>query len=215
VLDVHAPHESVHGWRDFFLHLVTITIGLLIALSLEGFVEWQHHRHLAHDAETSLRAEIKSNAEGMDSVLTDLHQRQATLKHDVKVLQFIVETGKNPPDQNMKVDFRIVTFDDVSWKTAQTTGALSYMPYDLARDYSGIYAQQDILTASELQAGRDSMIAIGPFIDAPDDHSPPSKEDAKTVIKNIEVLQGQLILVDSYMQGLNVLYKKFLADHPA
>jgi hypothetical protein len=215
VLDVHAPHESVHSWRDFFLHLVTITIGLFIALSLEGFVEWQHHRHLAHDAETSLRAEIKSNAEGMDSVLTDLHQRQATLKHDVKVLQFIVETGKNPPDQNMKVDFRIVTFDDVSWKTAQTTGALSYMPYDLARDYSGIYAQQDILTASELQAGRDSMIAIGPFIDAPDDRSPPSKEDAKTVIKNIEVLQGQLILVDSYMQGLNVLYKKFLADHPA
>jgi hypothetical protein len=214
VLDVHAPHESVHSWRDFFLHLVTITIGLFIALSLEGFVEWQHHRHLAHDAETSLRAEIKSNAEGMD-VLTDLHQRQATLKHDVKVLQFIVETGKNPPDQNMKVDFRIVTFDDVSWKTAQTTGALSYMPYDLARDYSGIYAQQDILTASELQAGRDSMIAIGPFIDAPDDRSPPSKEDAKTVIKNIEVLQGQLILVDSYMQGLNVLYKKFLADHPA
>lgn len=27
--------------RDFFLHIFTITVGLLIALSLEGLVEWQ------------------------------------------------------------------------------------------------------------------------------------------------------------------------------
>ncbi len=43
------------------LDLATITIGLLIALGLEGCVEWQHHRHLVHEAEASLRAEIKSN----------------------------------------------------------------------------------------------------------------------------------------------------------
>jgi hypothetical protein len=42
VLDVHPPHEPVHGWRDFFVHPATITIGLLIALSLEGCVEWRH-----------------------------------------------------------------------------------------------------------------------------------------------------------------------------
>ncbi len=33
MLDVHAPHETVHGWRDFFTHIATITIGLLIALA--------------------------------------------------------------------------------------------------------------------------------------------------------------------------------------
>ena len=51
----------MHGWRDFLLHLFTITVGLLIALSLEGLVEWQHHRHLVHDAEKSPHAEISSN----------------------------------------------------------------------------------------------------------------------------------------------------------
>ncbi len=215
VLDVHPPHEPVHGWRDFLLHLITITIGLLIALSLEGIVEWQHHRHLAHDAETGLHAEIKSNAEGLDGVLDDLHKRQASLKKDVSILQFIAKTGQNPPDKTMKVDFRVVTFDDVSWKTAQSTGALSYIPYDLARDYAGIYAQQSILTTSQEQAGRDSMVAIGHFVNDPDDGSPPSKEDAKAVIEKIEVLQGQLILVDAYMKGLDSLYKQFLAAHPA
>ena len=39
MLDVHPPHEKMHGFKDFLLHLLTITIGLLIALGLEGCVE--------------------------------------------------------------------------------------------------------------------------------------------------------------------------------
>jgi hypothetical protein len=45
MLDVHLPHEPIHGTRDFFLHLFTITIGLLIAIGLEAMVEAVHHRH--------------------------------------------------------------------------------------------------------------------------------------------------------------------------
>ena len=65
MLDVHAPHESVHGWRDFFVHLATITIGLLIALGLEGCVEWMHHRNLVKEVEVSLHDEIRNNSEGL------------------------------------------------------------------------------------------------------------------------------------------------------
>ena len=38
-MDVHAPHEPINTWRDFALHLIIVTIGLLIALSLEALVE--------------------------------------------------------------------------------------------------------------------------------------------------------------------------------
>ncbi len=214
MLDVHPPHEPMHGWRDFMLHLTTITIGLLIALSLEGLVEWQHHRHLVHDAKASLDAEIKSNAAGIDAIISDLHKRQDTLKHDVTVLNSIADTGKYPTDKHMEVDFRIVTFDGVAWKTAQSTGALSYMSYDLAQEYAAIYDQQAILTASEQQAARDSVLAIGAFINEPDDSRPPSREDARSTIQKIEALQGQLILVDSFMQALSAEYKQFLAAHP-
>jgi hypothetical protein len=31
MLDVHAPHEPVHTWKSFFIHIATIVIGLLIA----------------------------------------------------------------------------------------------------------------------------------------------------------------------------------------
>jgi hypothetical protein len=42
MLDVHPPHTAVHGWKDFWIHLATISIGLLIAVSLEQSVEWLH-----------------------------------------------------------------------------------------------------------------------------------------------------------------------------
>jgi len=34
MLDVHPPEEKIHGFKDFLLHLFTITVGLLIALAL-------------------------------------------------------------------------------------------------------------------------------------------------------------------------------------
>ena len=42
MLDVHVPEHGIHRFRDFFLHLFTITIGLLIALGLEASVEALH-----------------------------------------------------------------------------------------------------------------------------------------------------------------------------
>jgi hypothetical protein len=214
VLDVHPPHEAAHGWRDFLIHLFTITIGLLIALSLEGLVEWQHHKHLTHDAETSMTAEIKSNADGMTNVLADLQKEQDSLKHDVIVLNSAIKTGKLPTNSSMDITFHIRTFDDLSWRTAQTTGALAYMPYDQAAEFADIYSEQDALAESEREAARDAATALAPFIN--NDLSEPGIDAARaTAIKQtIEVLQGQLLIVDSFMKNLDRSYKKFVAAHP-
>ena len=61
VIDVHAPHGGLHTWKDFWIHLGTIALGLLIALGLEQGVEYLHHLHQRHDLEASLLAECKTN----------------------------------------------------------------------------------------------------------------------------------------------------------
>jgi len=61
MLDVHAPHSPLHGTKEFFFHLFTITVGLLIATQIESCVEWRHHVHLAEEARASLRVEIQKN----------------------------------------------------------------------------------------------------------------------------------------------------------
>ena len=215
VIDVHSPHEPVHGWRDFFIHLITITIGLLIALGLEGGVEWMHHRHLVHEAEASLHAEIQNNAQAIAGSISDLHQRQAELKHDVDVLKYIVANKKSPKDDNMSIGFRIQTLDDVSWKTAQATTAFSYMPYAQAQEFSDIYSTQAELNASQLQAARDAIISLAPFINSKTGDPDPTAAEATEIIQKIEILQGQLTLVDSLLNSLNKHYKKYLTAHPS
>jgi hypothetical protein len=214
VIDVHPPLEPIHGWRDFFLHLATITIGLLIALSLEGCVEWQHHRHLVHEAEASLRAEIQSNESGLKSILGDVHQQQSILKQDVVILDQMINDPKAHPHQHMSIGYRLVGFDDVSWKTAQNTGALAYMPYARAQEYAGIYGLQDELDASQKQGVRDAILGIGLFLNTDATDPAAVKAENQTRKERIEVLQGQLLLVESLVTSLDAEYKKFLAAHP-
>jgi hypothetical protein len=214
MLDVHPPHEPLYRWRDFFIHLATITIGLLIALSLEGFVEWQHHRHLVHEAEASLQREIRSNAHTLQGALDDLHKQQDNLTQDIAVLKKIIANPKVVNRDEMSIGFHVSGFENVSWKTAQSTGALSYMPYERAQEYSSIYSQQELVSDTEKQAARDAIVSIGPFLGSKVGDPNPSAEDSTLIKQHIEVLGGQLFLLESLLKGLDSNYKSFLAAHP-
>jgi hypothetical protein len=57
-MDIHPPHEPVRSVKDFLYHMLTIVLGILIALSLEGLVEWSRHRRLVHDTREFLTREV-------------------------------------------------------------------------------------------------------------------------------------------------------------
>jgi hypothetical protein len=86
MLDVHLPEGRLHGFKDFLLHIFTITVGLLIALSLEGCVEWQHHRHQVHEAESGLRTEIAQNAKVVGSLQEEIKNADKLLDADLVTL---------------------------------------------------------------------------------------------------------------------------------
>lgn len=211
--DAHSPDGPVRSWRSFFSHLFITTVGLLMALSLDGMVEWHQHRSLVRDAEASLRGEITRNAQGMDQALADLQKTRESLARDVGILKTVIATGKLPADSKMEIASGIRVLENVSWKTAQSTGALSYMTYEQARKYASIYATQDLLIDSEQQAARDAIISVAPFLNTQDGDADPSPEQADAIKQKIEVLQGQLLLVGSLMQSLDSEYKAFLAAH--
>jgi hypothetical protein len=214
VIEVHPPSEPVHGWRDFLIHLATITIGLLIALSLEGCVEFWHHRSLVREAEESLQVEIEANAKEVEGALADVHREQELLQKDVDVMKKIVAHPKEVNRDNMTIDFRIRTFNDVSWKTAQSTGALSYMPYNRAHEYSDLYSAQNEIAVAEHQAVRDTVLAVAPFIGSKAGEANPTGDEAVKITDRLQTLQGQLLFLESEVKGLDGEYKKFLAAHP-
>ena len=150
MLDVHPPHEKMHGFKDFLLHLLTITIGLLIALGLEGYAEHWRQRELKKDAGTKLRQEIRENAQEIALVHNATASEQANLK---RIVDFLSARKKNAPydTRQIRLDFTLGDLKSASWKTAAATGALGFMEYDQVQRYSDVYQLQDKYSALQDQ----------------------------------------------------------------
>ena len=94
LLDVHAPHEKIHGVGDFFLHLFTITIGLLIALGLEAFAERVHHHHQRDEADANLRHELADNRRELKTTVDAI---PAEITNLLQILQLLRERAEKKP----------------------------------------------------------------------------------------------------------------------
>jgi len=88
------------------------------------------------------------------------------------------------------------------------------MPYAIAQEYANIYNTQNLLDAAQQQGARDAIVSLGPFADLDDKAPDPTGGQAGPIREKIDVLQGQLLLVDSLLGSLDGQYKKFLAAHP-
>lgn len=152
MLDVHAPHKPIEGIREFLLHLFTITVGLLIATQIESCMEWRHHVHLAEEARNSLRQEIEQNLKDLKDAQPGLKAWRDEVNADLATMQRIQEKPDDAAAQKGKltVSTHFMSLRDTAWRTAESTGALGYMPYDEAQRYARIYkAQAELLAAQE------------------------------------------------------------------
>ncbi|HEV2576892.1 MAG TPA: hypothetical protein VGU25_06755 [Acidobacteriaceae bacterium] len=61
MIDVHAPHERTNTWRDIFVHLAIVIVGILIAIGLEQTIEFIHRSHQRHQLEADLHTEAENN----------------------------------------------------------------------------------------------------------------------------------------------------------
>jgi hypothetical protein len=139
-MDVHAPHEPIHTWRDFALHLVVVTIGLVIALSLEAFVEHLHQRHLLHTAETNLHVELHDNHAYLAGDEHQLDRTENELQQDIATL--IARKSNSSVAEPLNFGWVWNGTQDSAWTTARDSGALTLMPFDTQQAWSVIYGQQ-------------------------------------------------------------------------
>ena len=94
MLDVHPPHTPTHTWRDFFIHIATIVIGLLIAVGLEQSVEALHRHHERTHLRASLRQELQQLAYDSASVSADSDEHSAWLKQIQDAIDVSMQTGR-------------------------------------------------------------------------------------------------------------------------
>lgn len=149
MLDVHLPHATF-TWKDFWIHLGTITAGLLIAISLEQSVEKLHHLHQRHVLQATLRAEGEGNKNQAEADLALYDDQMVWLLGLHKDIGRMMATGgkANLPyrtrqdrlDQNGRpVSSDLAFIDTVVWDTASADSRVALLPDVDARGYSILY----------------------------------------------------------------------------
>lgn len=79
-MEVHPPHGPIRSVKEFLVHLLAITIGLLIALGLEASVESVHHRRLVREARENIFQEIRDNERNVARELNALPTEKSYLR---------------------------------------------------------------------------------------------------------------------------------------
>jgi hypothetical protein len=138
MLDVHPPHEKVHSWTQFFIHIAAITIGLLIAIGLGQTVEYFHHRHQLWEA----RRELSVEAEGNRGQLTKNLQAVRTMTAELDANMALLRATQTPP---AKIGSKLVYNWigawplDGTWQAVKQNGSLGLMPHEELHYYTYLY----------------------------------------------------------------------------
>lgn len=152
MLDVHPAQHAATTWRDFFVHIATIVLGLLIAIGLEQTVEYIHHRRELADTQEALRRERQSNVARFALEADDLARAVPVFQEDLAVFAFIRAHPGAPLNQwPGKLGGRIITtsYLDSAWRTAQQSNVLQYMPQSEVQSNDRLYRYLQILNDME------------------------------------------------------------------
>jgi hypothetical protein len=153
MLDVHPPHQPTHTWRDFFIHIATIVVGLLIAVGLEQTVEYIHHRNEVRETRKALALEYKINIVNSQSRAKEFSRATRMLQRDLAIFLYLRRHPGAPATEwpgEISWTRYSLDFDDAAWQTAVRSNVIVYMPSDEVKHLTELYARLDNCNETEL-----------------------------------------------------------------
>jgi hypothetical protein len=208
LLDVHAPHGRLEGVKDFFLHLFTITIGLLIALGLENLAERVHKNEVRLEAEADLRREVEDNQKKLTEWHVIMHDEEKSLRGAL-IFLLAKEQGKDVDPGPVNLGFTIKLLSDASWRTASATGALSLMDYEQVQAHANAYGVQEQVMLLERETLEDFM-TLQAHIIAGFDPRTITPQQALSVEPEVRRALAHLMSTDQVSQSLDKDYADLL-----
>ncbi len=192
MLDVHAPHETIRGWKSFFIHIATITIGLLIAIGLEQTVVHIHHLRQLDESRRELKTEAGQNRRQLDTNRAAMQQLSAQLDENMATLR-AAQASHAAVGRNLKYEPRYAWPLDGSWQVARQNGSLGLMPHEEIRHYTYVYEGIAVLMVEMTELAVKMRVANAIFERAPDGKFTP--RDLEELISATSELQARAALV--------------------
>jgi hypothetical protein len=151
MIEVHAPHESVRSWKDAFIHIAIIVVGLLIAVGLEQTVEHLHHIYQVKLARQALHQELEYNTRLFAHNTVETRWETAQYKNNLLVFEYL-QKHPGTPQEKLPGVMSWANGDDRfsygAWETVQQSGLTALMPQDEVARYAKMY--HDIHHAEEM-----------------------------------------------------------------
>ena len=215
MLDVHPAPHAAHGWRDFFVHIVTIVIGLLIALGLEQCAEGFHHRREVNEARDAIAQERAENQRQFART-TELFPRETKrFQTNLAVLQYLQQhPGAAPDTWPGKMNWHSyigLSFSTAAWQAAQHLGVTARMSQPEVRELQHVYDQLAVVQASS--ADRLRAISAARRYTASD--ADPSRLTAAQLTNEIELAEALLIAHRRLGSDMRNLYSRYRDFTPA
>jgi hypothetical protein len=155
VLDVHAPHESVHSWKSFFIHIATIVVGLFIAVALEQTVESIHHRRESQDLQQQMRAVFETNLISDRTNLKQFVTERAYLTELRAAIDARLHGQTQPPApsaQDPRSGATMHIFPSMApYDAAKQNGTIALLPFGPLSIYNRIDFQRQLLLTADAQ----------------------------------------------------------------
>jgi hypothetical protein len=137
MLDVHPPHHPTHTWKDFFIHIATIVVGLIIAVGLEQAVEALVHGRERAELIENMRAQAERNLPILQNDVSSASNQLVWLQSVLDLLtqapvvagEISVHLPPIPPGPPVREPSRAV------WLIAKAKGTAALLPEDLAEVY--------------------------------------------------------------------------------
>ncbi len=214
MLDVHPPHSPTHTWKDFFIHVGTICVGLLIAVGLEQTVEYFHHQHQVADTRHELTHERELNRKRFELLYENLDQFAQILRQQADLYTWIRQHPHATPNQWPPhpgfISFPGVPYSDAAWRTAQANGVLNFMPPREVKANNELYARLQQLNSQQDQLRAAVANLRGVAIDGPlQDLTPQQLDDAWKALKDVRIHSASVV---SLQHGVVTRYPDFPDD---
>ncbi len=147
-MEIHAPIGPAHSFKDFAVHILIVTIGILIALGLEGAREsWKENKAVS-EARRSLDAELHLNRDQLRLEREQVVQANRDLDRLLANLPQLAKTPAELRSEVLKVPFGSYFYRTTVWDSALASGVLAHMEADelhlFDEAYLGVKNYQDV-----------------------------------------------------------------------
>ena len=209
-MEIHAPEKPILTIKEAAVHLLIVTVGILIALSLEGVVEYVHHRTVVREAREIMRSEIEENRNELDKELSHIKDKQMKeMTQGIEHMHALAE--HQPSDVRMMIEYRGAKLHSAGQTTAQLMGAFAYMDYKEVSRWSELYDLQAEFLRTQSAGLAEGTAAFSFLVKRDLLKTPPTQLEAEA--ENLRRAVGTLVLTMQMGTGLRARYDKVLGEH--